>query len=130
MLDWRTLAAIAVGGGCGSVLRYVVGFAITQRVGPGFPWGTFIINVTGSLIIGIVAELSATRSVGMSPTMRIFLMVGVLGGYTTFSAFSLDMVTLVGDRATVLAMLYGFGSLAAGFAAAFTGIGFVRMLQP
>jgi len=130
LLDWRTLAAIALGGGFGSVLRYVVGFAITQRLGPGFPWGTFVINVTGSLIIGLVAELSATRALGITPLVRVFLMVGVLGGYTTFSAFSLDMVTLVGDRAAGLALLYGFGSLACGFVAAFAGIALVRALQP
>lgn len=130
MLDWRTLAAIALGGGFGSVLRYVVGFAITQRLGPGFPWGTFVINITGSLIIGLVAELSATRALGITPLVRVFLMVGVLGGYTTFSAFSLDMVTLVGDRAAGLALLYGFGSLACGFAAAFAGVALVRALQP
>ncbi len=130
MLDWRTLAAIAAGGGFGSVLRYLVGFTITQRFGPGFPWGTFVINVTGSLAIGMVAELSATRALGISPLVRIFLMVGVLGGYTTFSAFSLDLVTLAGDRAAGLALLYGFGSLACGFVAAFAGVALVRSLQP
>ena len=51
MLDWRTLAAIAAGGGFGSVLRYLVGFTITQGFGPGFPWGTFVINVSGSLVL-------------------------------------------------------------------------------
>ncbi|MHB8147724.1 MAG: fluoride efflux transporter CrcB [Vulcanimicrobiaceae bacterium] len=130
MFDWQTLAAIAVGGGFGSVLRYVVGFAVTQRLGPGFPWGTLLINLTGSLIIGLVAELTQTRSFGISPLLRIFLMVGVLGGYTTFSTYSLDMVTLVGDRVVSLALLYGLGSMACGFAAALAGIALGRALQP
>ena len=130
MLNWQTLAAVAAGGGLGSVLRYVLGFAVTQRVGPGFPWGTLIINLTGSLIIGLVAELSQTRALGISPAMRVFLMVGVLGGYTTFSTFSLDMVTLVGDRAMPLALIYGFGSVLGGFIAAFAGIALGRALQP
>ncbi|HEV7178960.1 MAG TPA: CrcB family protein, partial [Candidatus Baltobacteraceae bacterium] len=89
--DWRALAAILAGGGIGSVLRYIVFVVVTQRVGPGFPWSTMLINVTGSLIIGIVFELSQTRAIGMPHLMRLFLMTGVLGGYTTFSTFSLDI---------------------------------------
>jgi len=130
MFDWRALATIAVGGGLGSVLRYVAGFAITQRLGPGFPWGTLFINITGSLVIGFVAELSQTRALGISPLLRLFLMVGVLGGYTTFSTYALDMVTLVGDRAVSLALVYGLGSVACGFLAAFAGVALGRVLQP
>ncbi len=124
--DWRALAAILAGGGIGSVLRYIVFVVVTQRVGPGFPWSTMLINVTGSLIIGIVFELSQTRAIGMPHLMRLFLMTGVLGGYTTFSTFSLDIALLAGERAVLAAALYACGSVLLGLAAAFAGIILVR----
>ena len=129
MVDWRAILAIGVGGGIGSVLRYLVTLVVTQRYGPGFPWSTFVINITGSLVIGIVAELSQTRSVALSPVTRLFLMTGILGGFTTFSTFSLDIVTLAGERAILLALLYAGGSVALGFAAAYVGIVLVRALS-
>ncbi|MBV8637473.1 MAG: fluoride efflux transporter CrcB [Candidatus Eremiobacteraeota bacterium] len=119
-----------VGGGIGSVLRYAVTLVVTQRFGPGFPWATFAINITGSLIIGLVFELSQTRALGVTPLVRIFLVTGVLGGYTTFSTFSLDMVTLASERAFNLALLYGAGSVIIGFIAAYAGIVAVRALHP
>lgn len=130
LLNWPALAAIFVGGGIGSVLRYAVTLVVTQRFGPGFPWATFAINITGSLIIGLVFELSQTRALGVTPLVRIFLVTGVLGGYTTFSTFSLDMVTLASERAFNLALLYGAGSVIIGFIAAYAGIVAVRALHP
>lgn len=130
LFNWPALAAIFIGGGIGSVLRYAVTLGVTQRLGPGFPWGTFAINIAGSLIIGMVFELSQTRALGVTPLVRIFLMTGVLGGFTTFSTFSLDMVTLAGERAATLALLYGAGSVIIGFIAAFGGIVAVRALTP
>ncbi len=130
-LDWRTLGAILLGGGIGSIVRYLVTLLVTQRAGAGYSWGaTLLINVTGSLIIGAVFELSQTRAIGMSQLTRIFLMTGVLGGFTTFSTFSLDMVTLVADGAMPLALLYGTGSVVFGFLGAFLGVIAVRALQP
>ncbi len=128
MLDVRTLLTVALGGGLGSVLRYVVGFAFAQRFGAGFPWGTLFINVTGSLVIGIVAELAQTRALGIGPQARLFLAVGVLGGYTTFSTFSFDAVTLINDRAAALALAYAGTSVVLGLAAAFAGAALVRNL--
>jgi CrcB protein len=129
MPDWRAIVAIAVGGGIGSVLRYLVTIVMTQRLGPGFPWSTFAINVAGSLIIGIVAELSLTRTVLVSPLTRLFLMTGVLGGFTTFSTFSLDVVTLASERAALFALAYAGGSVVIGFVAAFAGVVLVRALS-
>jgi len=122
----KAILAVALGGGVGSVLRYVVNFLVVARVGPGFPFGTLLINITGSLLIGIVAELAATSSSGMTPLLRLFLAVGVLGGYTTFSTFALDTVTLVGDRALAMATIYAFGSVLLGVLAAFAGQVLVR----
>ena len=127
-LDWRSLFAILIGGGIGSVVRYLVTLGVTQRFGPGFPWATMLINVSGSLIIGVVFEMSQTRAIGMSQTMRLFLMTGILGGYTTFSTFSLDMVLLFGERAAAFALLYAAGSVVLGLAGAFAGIILVRAL--
>jgi CrcB protein len=119
---------VLLGGGIGSVLRYALTFAIAQRTGPGFPWWTFIINVTGSLVIGVVAETTQTRLFGGTPLVRAFLMTGVLGGYTTFSTFSYDTLTLFGDRAPGLAIGYALGSVVLGVVAAFSGVALVRAL--
>lgn len=126
MIGWQSVLAVLVGGGIGSVIRYLVTFAITQRLGPGFPWWTFIINITGSLVIGIVAEVTQTRTFGGAPLLRVFLMTGVLGGYTTFSSFSYETLTLIGDRAQFLALAYAAGSVVLGIVAAFAGVALVR----
>ncbi len=126
-MSLKALLAVALGGGIGSALRYGVNFVVIARFGPGFPFGTFLINITGSLLIGIVAELAATSSVGMAPLLRLFLAVGVLGGYTTFSTFALDTVTLVGDRTLGMATLYVLASVALGVVAAFAGQVLVRL---
>lgn len=126
MIGWQSVLAVLVGGGIGSVIRYVLTFAIAQRLGPGFPWWTFIINVTGSLVIGIVAEVTQTRAFGAAPLLRLFLMTGVLGGYTTFSSFSYETLTLIGDRAQILALAYAAGSVVLGIVAAFAGVALVR----
>lgn len=128
--DWRIVVAILAGGGIGSVLRYAMTFGITQRFGPGFPWATFAINLLGSLVIGMVFQLAQTRALGVTPLVRIFLMTGVLGGFTTFSTFSLDLVTLSAEGAPLLAFLYGTGSVIFGFAGAYIGIVAMRALQP
>ena len=86
---------VAIGGALGSVARYACsGFAL-RLVGAGFPWGTLFVNVTGSLIIGLLAGvMSADGRPLLSEDARAFLMVGVLGGFTTFSSFSLETLTL------------------------------------
>ncbi|HKU67968.1 MAG TPA: fluoride efflux transporter CrcB [Candidatus Baltobacteraceae bacterium] len=120
-MDSKAIVAVALGGALGAVLRYLVGSAFLQRFGPGFPWGTFFINVTGSFFIGVIAQLAFTRSFGVTPMVRIFAATGVLGGYTTFSTFSLDSVVLVGDGAAPVALAYAAGSVISGFFAAYVG---------
>jgi CrcB protein len=89
---------VAVGGAIGSVGRAWVGIAAARLFGLGFPWGTMIINIVGSAIIGIIAAtaLSPSRTI-LSPEIRIFLMVGFCGGFTTFSSFSLQTFELLRD---------------------------------
>ncbi len=123
----KAILAVALGGGLGSALRYAVNFLVVARFGPGVPLGTLLINISGSLLIGVVAELATTSSLGTAPLLRLFLAVGVLGGYTTFSTFALDTVTLVGDRALGTAAIYAVGSVAIGVLAAFAGQVLVRL---
>ena len=123
------LAAIALGGAFGSVARYLVTAAIVQRTGPGFPFGTLVVNVTGCLLIGAVAELMQTRAVGSGAWLRAFLIIGVLGGYTTFSSYAYEALTLTAERAALLALTYAAGSVILGVAAAYVGTVAVRLLQ-
>ncbi len=125
-MDLRNAVAVFVGGGFGSVLRYALTFAIAQRLGPGFPWWTFAINLSGSLVIGIVSELYVTRAFGVNDAVRMFLAVGVLGGYTTFSSFSLETLNLVREGAPSLAIAYALGSVVLGAAAALLGVALAR----
>lgn len=96
MQSVTTWAAVAVGGALGSVARFGLTAVMTGLTGPRFPWGTLLINVLGSLVIGLVAALTLTpERVGLHPDLRVFLMTGVCGGFTTFSAFSLQTLELL-----------------------------------
>jgi CrcB protein len=87
------LALVALGGALGSVLRYLVAMAAVAWVGPTFPWGTLVVNLVGSFVIGLVQSL-AVESLAISEEARLFLATGVMGGLTTYSAFSYETVRL------------------------------------
>ncbi len=117
------LLLVFIGGGLGAALRHVVNLAGLRLVGTALPYGTFFINVTGSILMGVVAGLFAWK-VSLPPTLRLFVATGILGGYTTFSTFSLETALLIergqGWQAAgyVLAsVLLGVGGLFAGMAA-------------
>ena len=104
--------AVAVGGALGSVARFWLTGAMTALTGPRFPWGTLLINVAGSFVIGLVAGVTLTPArVSMHPDIRIFLMTGVCGGFTTFSAFSLQTLDLLQTGDAVPAFGYAVGSV-------------------
>ena len=104
--------AVAVGGAMGSVARFWLAGVMTTLTGPRFPWGTLLINVVGSFVIGLVAAATLTpERIAMHPTMRIFLMTGVCGGFTTFSAFSLQTLELMQGGELVPAFGYAVGSV-------------------
>jgi CrcB protein len=104
--------AVAVGGAMGSVARFWLASAMTVLTGPRFPWGTLLINVLGSFVIGLVAGITLTPArVGMHPDIRIFLMTGVCGGFTTFSAFSLQTLELLQNGDVIPAFGYALGSV-------------------
>src|ERR1700742_3934782 len=91
-----TWLAVALGGALGSLARFWLGAVMTTLTGPRFPWGTLLINMLGSFIIGLVAAWSlAPARLPMTADLRIFLMVGVCGGFTPFSAFSLQTLELL-----------------------------------
>jgi CrcB protein len=118
------LLAIAGGGALGSLLRYFVASAIQRPTNP-FPIGIMIVNITGGLIMGIIVELGA-RKFQLAPELRAFLTVGILGGYTTFSTFSLDSALLIQRGEYVSAATYIIGSTALSILALFTGLWLVR----
>lgn len=113
---------VALGGALGSVARAWVGILAARLIGIGFPWGTMVVNVIGSTVIGIVAAtaLSPARTV-LSPEMRVFLMVGCCGGFTTFSSFSLQTFELLRDGRPAAALANVVASVALCVAAAAAG---------
>ena len=91
--------AVAAGGALGSVARFWLTGAMAALTGPRFPWGTLLINMLGSFVIGLVAGITLTPArMGMHPDVRIFLMIGICGGFTTFSAFSLQTLELAHEH--------------------------------
>ncbi len=98
-------AAVALGGALGSLLRHGANHAAARWVGLGFPWGTFIVNVVGCFLMGIAAAVFAQRT-GLAPEWRALLATGFLGGFTTFSAFSLDFAQLLAHGYVGRAALY------------------------
>ncbi len=121
------LLAVALGGALGSLLRYFVAGAIQSAASSGFPWGIFVVNVSGGFVMGVIVELGALK-LQMSPEIRAFLTVGILGGYTTFSTFSLDSVLLIQRGAYLSAATYVAGSVALSILALFAGLWLVRAL--
>lgn len=111
-LQFKLLALVFVGGGFGSTLRYAVTLAALRLMGPGFPWGTFAVNVAGSAVMGGLAGFMLSRTPGAgSDALRLFFMTGILGGFTTFSAFSLDTVALWERGAPATAIVYAVASV-------------------
>jgi fluoride exporter len=102
MQRMRTVLAVAVAGALGALARWGVGAWVGHRF-PSFPWGTLVINVSGSFILGVMFAVLVERNAG-SPTMRVALMTGLLGAYTTFSTFSLETFRLFEDGATGAAL--------------------------
>jgi len=121
------LIAVALGGAIGSLARYFIAGLIQSAAWPGFPWGIFVVNISGGFLMGILVELSALK-LSISPELRAFLTVGVLGGYTTFSTFSLDSVLLIQRGAYASAAAYIAGSAVLSIAALFAGLWIVRVI--
>lgn len=115
------------GGGLGASLRHAINVGCARACGTNFPYGTFVINITGSLVMGLIAGYLAFRGEASQP-WRLFIMTGVLGGYTTFSAFSLDAALLYERGELGLAAFYVLGSVGVSIAGLFAGLALVRHL--
>src|ERR1700691_3723300 len=118
---------VFIGGGLGSTLRYIVNVICPRLFGDGFPYHTFIINITGSILMGLIAGYLAFKG-DAAQSWRLFLMTGILGGYTTFSAFSLDTAMLYERGEIGLALFYVLGSVVFSIAGLFAGLSLVRHL--
>ncbi|HEY4125132.1 MAG TPA: fluoride efflux transporter CrcB [Rhizomicrobium sp.] len=126
-MQWGVVFAVAVGGAVGSLARYFMAGAIQPAAWPGFPWGIFIVNITGGFLMGVIVEMSALKF-SLTPEIRAFLTVGILGGYTTFSTFSLDSALLIQRGAYATAATYMIGSVVLSIAALFAGLFLVRAI--
>ncbi|MER7504409.1 fluoride efflux transporter CrcB [Nonomuraea pusilla] len=120
----KVLAAIALGGGLGSVARHLVGEAVPAQAGH-FPWATFLINVSGCFALGLLM-VYVLDVWPPSRYVRPFFGVGLLGGYTTFSTFTVEILRLAQQGAWTVADAYAFGSLVAGLAAVWCGMALAR----
>lgn len=121
---------VFLGTGLGGCVRHTINLLAARLLGTGFPWGTFLINISGSLVMGLIAGFLAFRA-GESWTqhVRLFLLTGILGGYTTFSAFSLDAALLFERGETGLMAAYVGGSVFLALAGVFGGLALVRALS-
>lgn len=123
---WTRTAMIAIGGALGSCARYGLGVWISQRAGSQFPWATFTINVSGSFAIGFLAT-ALTRWLP-HPHLRLLVVVGFLGGYTTFSTFANESFTLWERGESARSIAYMGGSVIAGFMAVVLGVALARAM--
>ena len=122
-----TILWVALGGAIGSAARYGVNVWSGRMLGSEFPWHTFIVNVVGCFAMGELVELMALK-LNVGNDTRAFLTTGILGGFTTFSAYSLDFAVLVERKSYGAAFAYGTGSVALSLIAVFAGLSLVRTL--
>ena len=111
---------VLAGAGLGGLARYVAGTWVMAKYGGRFPLGTFVINVSGSFLIGVLMTL-LTERLNPHPNWRLFLVVGILGGYTTFSSFEYEAYQAVRDGARWMGMLYVTGSVLVGYLGVWLG---------
>lgn len=116
---------VGAGGFAGSVARFLSQQLISRYYPSSFPWGTFLVNVTGCFIIGLIYALSQKGNL-VSPEMRLLLATGFCGGFTTFSSFAYENITLMRDGEMLYTFLYVASSIILGFLAAYVGVIIVK----
>ncbi len=127
-MNFQIIGAVAIGGAIGSVARYLVGIGSGKLFGTAFPWGTLIINIVGSFLIGVFVESFALRW-NLPQVARVFLTVGICGGFTTFSTFSMDSYLMMARGELWPAAAYVIGSVLTSIIALFGGLQFIRALS-
>ena len=119
--------AVGIGAFLGANLRFVVGTWAAARFGVDFPYGTFIVNVSGAFAVGVVLAFMGER-LGLSPLWRLFFVTGFLGGYTTFSSYAWEALVLAEDGAWARAAIYVVGSNVVGFIGVWLGAMLARLV--
>lgn len=119
---------VGIGGFFGANLRYILGIAIANRLSMAFPYGTMIINVTGALLIGFILTILTERVIS-DPLWRQLVVIGFLGGYTTFSSYTFEAAALMQNGRWTSALLYVVGSNVLGLIACLAGIVLARMIE-
>lgn len=121
----RHLLLVGLGGGLGSMARFLCQRWFSTAMAPGFPWGTFAVNISGCWLIGIIWGLSF-RTIAENESWKLFLMTGICGGFTTFSAFTLEGIGLIREQKLGYFFLYAAGSLILGLLATWAGMRMMR----
>ncbi|TAJ70523.1 MAG: fluoride efflux transporter CrcB [Phenylobacterium sp.] len=124
----QTLLLVAAGGATGAVARYLLGVQAMRSLGYAWPYGTFVANILGGFLMGVLAGVLALRGGADQEKWRLLLGVGVLGGFTTFSAYSLEVALMVERKAYGQAALYSLGSVVLSILALFAGLLLMRRL--
>jgi len=117
----RTVLGVGLAGAVGALARYGLEGVVSRRVGGAFPWGTFVVNITGAFVAGLLFTILTEKFV-VAPWFRSTLLIGFLGAYTTFSTLSLETFRLLEDGAYVMGALNSVGSLVVGLLAVYGGV--------
>lgn len=123
----KNLLLVGLGGGIGSMLRYLCQKWFSENYPQPFPWGTFVVNLIGCFLIGIIYAASE-KSTALTPQTRLFLAAGFCGGFTTFSTFAYENMNLLRSGDTSYFLIYTFGSMILGIAGVFGGIAVMKLL--
>ena len=124
----QTLLLVGLGGAFGAICRYLLGVQAMRTFGPGFPYGTFAANLIGGLLMGVLVGVLALRGGADQEKWRLLLGVGVLGGFTTFSSFSLEVGLMIERRTYGVAAAYSLGSVVLSVSALFLGLVLMRKI--
>jgi fluoride exporter len=124
----RTVMAVGLAGFIGAIARYGIDGVIVQKSGGSFPWGTFLINISGSFVLGLLFAVLVEGRVAVAPWIRTASTVGLVGAYTTFSTLTLETFRLVEDGSYILAGANAVGSLTLGLVAVYLGVVVGRMV--
>jgi fluoride exporter len=123
----KNLLLVAFGGGVGSIARYLCQKWLGENYAHPFPWGTFVVNLIGCFLIGIIYAASE-KTTFVGPQVRLLLITGFCGGFTTFSTFAFENMNLLRTNDTVYFLIYAIGSVLLGIIAVFAGIGLMKLL--
>lgn len=123
----RNLIAVSLGAIAGALSRYYISLWFLQRFGVAFPYGTFVINITGCFVMGFFFTLATERILSISPEIKLLVATGFLGSYTTFSTYGLDTITLISAQRFAPALIYWLGSSLLGIVSVQLGVVIARL---